>query len=336
MTEHLPRFDNTSPTKDVQSRRIIIPYELMLLFHLPLFNTLSHCISERIAKIEVKKDYFMPELVDIRGLYILVALSGNYVLNNFTCLTPHTAATATDLMRRGSWDYFFSIWLKHGRHPHVPEFPTGKNPKPEVQKYPEPVKGYVLKTELEQLKQAFEKDLHENYVFQLSLPESEFYKQEGQHAFKASVFKRYKTIKKDIRAAGRCYATASDNDYTACVFHLMRAAEIVLQDLAFRFNISPDWPDKQQPNHKPGKKTWGDFIGSIEFLIGSTIATTLIADVEVRTELSHAMVASRKLKKLRNNTDHIYLLLSEFYDRDEAFLIWKQTKAFIEHSAQTF
>lgn len=187
--------------------------------------------------------------------------------------------------------------------------------------------------EWEEVKEAFHLDLESIHVFELTSDESDFYLHTGQFAFDAFAFRQFPTIEKDIKAAGRSFATG---EYTGCVFFLMRATEIVTQKIASKFGVTPDWPDANQPNRREGKKAWGDFIASLEIEIGPTIATTRISDETIRTNLSHAMVASRRLKRLRNDTDHIYLLLSEFYDKDEALWIWKETKRFIEHAAKTF
>ena len=279
--------------------------------------------------IQPESMYRMEQLTHIREFYQLLFDKICFETSNrFTCYLPRTKQAAFELWNRNQWGFWIEQWKIMGRS--RPASPPGFVYET---MYPEPVKGHTLLAEWGQLKYAFETDLSEILVFELDGEEAEYYNHTGHFAFDAAVLDKYPAIRRDIQSAGHSVALEG---YTGAVFHLCRATEIVTQDLAARYGITPDFPDRWQPDQRPKRKAWGDYIGALEWVIGTNTGNSQVPDEEERAHLSGAVVASRRLKNLRNNTDHIYMGISEFYDKDEAISIWKRTKEFIDHAAQTF
>ncbi len=194
-------------------------------------------------------------------------------------------------------------------------------------------KGSEFLFEWENLKRAFDIDLGTIKILQLDKIEHEFYEQTGNLSFKPKSFTRFHTIERDIKESGKCFAT---NRYTSCVFHLGRATEIVIQDLATNLGIKLEFPDERSPKRK-GRKAWGDLNDDMEYRVGATLSASKIKDQTLRTHIAEVLRLSRKLLKLRNGTNHPTDLQSDFFDDpEEVIKMWELTRQFIEHAAEAF
>jgi hypothetical protein len=106
---------------------------------------------------------------------------------------------------------------------------------------------------------------------------------------------------KDLSEAAFCYAFERN---TACVFHLMRALEIVLKAFA----------EKLGAHFEP--KNWGRILSSIEEKIGNSR----------NSEDAEVLVHLRNIKNAwRNSTMHV----ERDYDAEQAFDILRTTKNFM-------
>jgi hypothetical protein len=80
---------------------------------------------------------------------------------------------------------------------------------------------------------------------------------ENKELFGKEVNDSFPSSVKDIEEAGNCYA---HGNYTACVFHLMRALEHPLRALALHLKVPPP---KQNPTTPLELRTWGSVIGAV-------------------------------------------------------------------------
>jgi HEPN domain-containing protein len=122
---------------------------------------------------------------------------------------------------------------------HFGELRLDKNPLQEISR------------ELNELEIAVYADLSRRTFSYLEDTAEPYYEQ--SELFGSTVAKRFPKAAYDIREAGSCYSTGR---YTACVFHLMRALEHALRELARRLKVP--FPSKFEG------KTWGKLIGDIE------------------------------------------------------------------------
>jgi len=89
-----------------------------------------------------------------------------------------------------------------------------------------------LKTDLIRLYKRFEDELQDRRFFYVSPEYARYYGQES--AFGPGVEEKFPEAAEDVENAGDCLAL---NQGTACVFHLMRAMEVVVRRLARRFSL---------------------------------------------------------------------------------------------------
>lgn len=108
--------------------------------------------------------------------------------------------------------------------------------------------------EIRVLREAYIDDLKERYVFVPDADKAPNIRWGQKELFGAKVYANFPTARDDIRAAGNCYAT--DNS-TACVVHLMRAAERAMRVLARRLKVSFSYPLEYAE--------WGTVIGKMLF-----------------------------------------------------------------------
>lgn len=111
-----------------------------------------------------------------------------------------------------------------------------------------------VKHELEELRKAITNDLFDRLFVIIPSPQDAYYEQE--ELFGRDVATRFPEANKEITAAGNCYATGND---TACIFHLMRAAEHGLRKLAIKLNVS--FPQKPQKDIE--FRMWSEVIGEV-------------------------------------------------------------------------
>lgn len=271
-------------------------------------------LRAQINEIERDKQYGMERIVLFRSIYQLIltdCTKGEFSL-------PATQEAAQELWHRNAWHYTANQWKKFGR---------------DKSGYPEPVPGHVLLTELAQLRGALERDLRAIALLELDPRDVGFYDQTGELAVNSDIFSRYPAIEKDIRAAGRCFGVA---EYTSCVFHLGRATEVVVKDLARRRKIPFFNKDKNKKIDKSKPKSWGQLNNEMR----GQITSGKLREPNMRMAYSHAILSSDRLRKLRNEVSHASFLGSKHYDEknsgDEVREIWRETKIFLEYAAQTF
>jgi len=116
----------------------------------------------------------------------------------------------------------------------------------------------------------------------------------------------FPTANKDLSEAALCYAFERN---AACVFHLMRALEIVLKTFAEKLGARFE------------RENWGRILSSIEEKIGDSRDSE---DAEV-------LIYLRNIKNAwRNSTMHV----ERDYDADQAFDILRTTRNFMIHVAK--
>lgn len=128
----------------------------------------------------------------------------------------------------------------------------------------------------------------------------------------------------EMRAAGNCYATDS---YTACVFHLMRAAEYGLRAVFKRFRIKYS----KKPKVPVEFLQWGDIISAIQDKIDEKEKTKKTKRRDEDIEFLRGVVAQFKYfkNKWRNNVMHS----RESYELEDATKTMRQVGDFMEHLA---
>src|SRR5208282_5491043 len=85
----------------------------------------------------------------------------------------------------------------------------------------------ALKELLEQIYQTFYLKLDQMKFAYIPAPNDKYFERDDM--FGAKVYDRFPPARDDIKDAGNCYAASL---YTACVFHLMRVAELGLRAIA--------------------------------------------------------------------------------------------------------
>jgi hypothetical protein len=123
--------------------------------------------------------------------------------------------------------------------------------------------------------------------------------------FPSEVTAPFPAASKELSEATRCYAFERN---TSCVFHLMRALEIVLKAFAKRIGAAFE------------TRNWGDVIAAIEPKLDPK-----------ETEDAEILAYLRSIKNAwRNSTMHV----ERDYDQDQAFDILRNTKSFMNHVAR--
>lgn len=105
-----------------------------------------------------------------------------------------------------------------------------------------------LKVELNRLGHRFRDELSDKRFLYVPPDFAKFYNKDD--LFGIDVFDKFKDARGDIKNAGNCYAVGEP---TACVFHLMRAMEVVVRKLGKRMNV----------NIPPGT-TWRKITGDMD------------------------------------------------------------------------
>jgi hypothetical protein len=159
---------------------------------------------------------------------------------------------------------------------------------------------------------AAEMDTH---LFMHIFPDrQQFYEQ--KELFGPSVNSNFGSAKKDIKAAGSCYAVDRN---TACVMHLMRVLEVGLNTLAKELNV--DF----------ARRNWENVINDIEAEIKEINGPTWGGDWKQKQQFySGAAKDFRYFKDAwRNHAMHYH----EHYDPSEAKTILDHVKTFMEQLA---
>ena len=169
-------------------------------------------------------------------------------------------------------------------------------------------------------------ELHENVVVEMTsawflmieADKREAYEQRNP-PFGDVVAKEFMNAVQDIAAASRCFAL---DEWTACIFHLMRVLEHGLRALAIKVALPPD---------AMAHENWKNVIDQIESKIREMEkdpkTPAKIARIGV---LSSAATQFRYFKDAwRNHVSHS----GASYDQHEGERVWTHVKAFMQHMA---
>ena len=155
----------------------------------------------------------------------------------------------------------------------------------------------------------------------LMIPEErrEFYEQ-AQPPFGDEVADTFPSAKRDISAAARSVAL---DEWTSCVFHLMRALEVGLHDLAERLEL---------PSAELETENWKNIIDRIEKVIRDMEKLPRSREKTEKVRFyAEAMNGFRSFKDAwRNHVSHA----RAFYDEREALTIYSSTQSFMQVLAQ--
>jgi hypothetical protein len=172
--------------------------------------------------------------------------------------------------------------------------------------------------------QAFAQDLSlalqeelKTQVFLAVRPENRELYLQAEPLFGAAVATAFPDATPDIAAAGRCYAV---EEWTACVFHLMRVLECGLRSLAGHFNV-PFTTD-----------SWHKVIKGIEDGIAAERNKPNLTDADRATITAHSKLAAefRHFKDAwRNHVSHGRAA----YDAREAASVYEHVRSFMQHMA---
>jgi hypothetical protein len=143
--------------------------------------------------------------------------------------------------------------------------------------------------------------------------------EQAQRPFSDATYSAFSDAQKDLDASARCLAL---DEWTACVFHLMRALESALRRVGAVVGL--DGAALEQEN-------WKNLIDQIEKRIRSIQEERKSAEkVERLKTLSELAVQFRYFKDAwRNHVSHARVS----YDEREAVQIWSHVKTFIEDAA---
>lgn len=161
-------------------------------------------------------------------------------------------------------------------------------------------------------------ELSANWFLAIPADQRELYEQRTA-PFGDAVEARFPKAAKDIRAAARCFAL---NEWTACVFHLMRTLEHGLRWLAVEVGLGAD---------AMAHENWKNVIDLIEAKIRAMEGLPKSPEKIARLkELSRLASQFRYFKDAwRNHVSHAH----ESYDDREAENVWHHVKTFMEQMA---
>jgi hypothetical protein len=156
-------------------------------------------------------------------------------------------------------------------------------------------------------------ELNSEYYFHLDQRDVSFYL--TKEPFGQAVSHKFALACEDIEEAGKCLALQQS---TACVFHLMRAMEVVVKRLGKRLKV------------KNVEKEWGKILSDIGNAI-SQMPKGTERERKKRNNWSEAHVNLYHVKQAwRNDTMHP----KQTYTRDEALKVYEATRTFISHLAE--
>jgi hypothetical protein len=170
------------------------------------------------------------------------------------------------------------------------------------------------------------RELINNIIIELSSPwflmipaNQRWQYEQTQPVFGSAVAQVFSEASADIEAAGRCFAL---DEWTACVFHLMRSLEHALRKMAATVGLPPD---------AMAYENWRSIIDQIESKIRELEKTRKSAEkVETLRLFSDAAVQFRYFKDAwRNHVSHSRVS----YDQHTAPPIWLHVKLFMEQIA---
>ena len=170
----------------------------------------------------------------------------------------------------------------------------------------------ALSGDLKALKERFEDRIKTEWFFHLAPGDNQLYG--DKELFGERVTKKFPKALGDIEAAGSCLALGQG---TACVFHLMRAMEVVVQRLSGRLSIP--YPDRE----------WGKLLSDISKKI-EAMPKVSASEKRKRNKWSEAHTHLYHLKQAwRNDTMHP----KSTYTQEHARQVFNATRVFMNHLA---
>jgi hypothetical protein len=148
----------------------------------------------------------------------------------------------------------------------------------------------------------------------------EYYEQRDP-IFGRAVAQKFPEASSDIAAAGRCLAL---DEWTACVFHLMRALEHGLRKMAEEVGLPPEGMVYEN---------WRNVIDQMENKIRAIEKESKSPEKVIRLQiLSEAAAQFRYFKDAwRNHVSHSRIS----YDQHTAMPVWLHVKMFVQHLANS-
>jgi hypothetical protein len=143
--------------------------------------------------------------------------------------------------------------------------------------------------------------------------------EQKEPVFGLEVLRAFPSATKDIEAAARCFAV---DEWTACVFHLMRTLEHGLRSLSGMVNLPADAMEQEN---------WGNVIDQIEKKIRELKNDPKSPAKTQKLQIySEAAAQFRYFKDAwRNHVSHSRVT----YDPRDAESVWNHVKEFMQHMA---
>jgi hypothetical protein len=180
-----------------------------------------------------------------------------------------------------------------------------------------------LAYELEGLSELFKSEIAERVFLVLDAEDAQCY--DRQALFGRAVYDAFPSARHDIADAGNCFATSNA---TACVFHLMRAAEIGLRTLAKDRRVT----FTNRPNVPLEYRQWDDILRQLEQKERDIEQFPVGRARDVQLAFYHgALIQLRAFKnKFRNPASHS----RESYDINQARSAMEHVREFMQILAE--
>jgi len=178
----------------------------------------------------------------------------------------------------------------------------------------------LLRRELEEVSKEIAKALGLNKFLMIPTDEARYYNNPA--LFGSEVAARFPKANKEITEAGNCYATGNN---TACIFHLMRAAEHGLRELATKLNVLfPSNPQKEIEF-----RMWSEIIKEVEKAINAKPNAKNQSEAE---ELELYNKAAEQIQHFKDAWRDVIMHSRERhpYDEYEALSVITSVKAFMK------
>jgi hypothetical protein len=179
----------------------------------------------------------------------------------------------------------------------------------------------ALKFELDELNSEIAAALGEKRFMRIPASDAGYY--DNPELFGSEVAAKFPNANIEITEAGNCYATGN---YTACVFHLMRAVEHGARAMVKGLRVS------KKLKRKVELCDWGDLIGALESGLNAAAAgrRKSVAISNKSEFYNHAVGQFRNFKDAwRNNVSHVRTIYQEGQTKD----IMNNTRQFMQHLA---
>jgi len=201
--------------------------------------------------------------------------------------------------------------------PHLFELPLSRviqNQFSRLQKLTKTADGRELAILLRELHENIFSELTAAYFLMIKADRRGFYDPAASPAFGRAVQDKFPEAAIDIAAASRCFAL---DEWTACVFHLMRVLEHGLQSLVIEVGLPP-----------LSHENWKNVIDQIEAKIKAMEQLPKTPQKIERLKFLSASAAQFRYFKdaWRNHVAHVH----ENYDEHSGSPVWTHVKAFMQ------